>query len=297
MHRLWFHPESDGLFWDTEYPHDGLCEDVTDSKVHRDAAVERGMATPPGVLPLKAHGMAEAIVESYKKWERKPADLYPTPVDGTESLMPLLQQYGVKRVWEPACGDGRMARVLEWHGLDVLATDLREHSGYGIGGFNFLTDHLSKIGWDPKDDIDAVITNPPFSHAKEFIIKALTVAPFVAMLVKQTYWNVQGRLPLWDGFRPSYFLPVTWRLAFLKDERGNSPLMDCAWVVWVRDWNEPGCFMEPLRRRVYPGYHGRGLVGANASLTEAVVELGAAVAGFRTRILASQTDGGEDGDI
>jgi hypothetical protein len=358
MQRLWYHPESDSLFWSEEYPHEGLCEDMThdlgfrlkaqdiittpkdvepydhdedvtfgdskigdlrifmafNGKVTPETAVYSGRQTREPKLPSKptmASGtIAAAIVESYKKWERKPADLYPTPVDGTESLIPLLQSIAllsdgtvdktgtegrsIQRIWEPACGDGRISRVLEWHGYDVFSSDLREHSGYGRGGFNFLTDHLSEIGWDPKDDIDAIVTNPPFSHAKEFITKALTIAPVVVMLVKQTYWNTKGRLSLWDEFRPAFFLPFTWRLAFLKDERGNSPLMDCAWCVWIRGNDEPGCFMEPLRRRVYPGYHGKGLVGANANLTEAVIELGTAVAEFRSRIMASREDGGDD---
>lgn len=231
--------------------------------------------------------MADAIVESYKRWERKPADLYPTPVDATESIMPLIEAISlvedgaghtlvdrtglsgrsIKRVWEPACGDGRLARVLEWHGLEVTSSDIREFPGYGTPGVDFLTPSLEACF-----SYDAIITNPPFSLAKEFLIQARQIAPVVIFLVKQNYWNTKGRIPLWDEHRPTFFLPITWRLAFLKEERGSSPLMDCAWCVWL-DGMEDECFFEPVRKIVYPGYHGKGLVGATAGLTEAVTEL------------------------
>lgn len=228
--------------------------------------------------------MADAIVASYKKWERKPADLYPTPVDATESIMPLIRALEVhgklkgKRVLEPACGDGRISRVLEWHGMEVTSSDIREHSGYGVGGVDFLSPGMRAL----EGHYDMVFTNPPFSLAWEFLVQARKIAPVVIFLVKQNFWNTKGRLKLWDECRPTFFLPITWRLAFLKEERGNSPLMDCAWCVWIDGMDEE-CFFEPISKVVYPGYHGKGLKGAMAGLTEAVVELTETLGGMVDR--------------
>lgn len=273
--RLWYHGDSDSLYWSDEW--DALSDDVTDDKRFRQLAFERGIATPPVVSPEvtspKVHTMAEAIVKSYKKWERKPADLYPTPVDAMESLMPLIRKLDIRTVWEPACGDGRLARVLEWHGIQVHATDIREHTGFGHGGLDFLNDDpMEKWGWEIEGKIDAVITNPPFSLAREFIEKALTVAPIVIMLVKQNYYNTIGRYDFFQDQRPQIFLPITWRLAFLP-ERGKSPLMDCAWAIWAPNLDQDLCAFEPLKRLTYPGYHGPGIKSALASLTEAFDEL------------------------
>lgn len=88
--RLYFHPESDSLFWD-EWATDPLCEDVTDEPKFRKAALARGINEPEVVSVVLLHeknivpdavakGVANAIIKSYKVWERKPADLYPTPV-------------------------------------------------------------------------------------------------------------------------------------------------------------------------------------------------------------------------
>jgi len=299
--RLWYHPESDNLFWDEEWPDDGQCDDVTHEPKMRNAALERHGREPPNAPPVEAGdvtitaevtsnvatgGVAAAIIASYKKWERKPADLYPTPVDATEALIPLLKAMKrpdgkpIKRIWEPACGDGRLSRVLEWHGFEVVSTDLREYPGYGIGGLDFITeDQMEKWGWDI-GDVDAIITNPPFSLAEEFIRKARSITPNVIMLLKQTYWNVKGRGEgLWIDETPSIELKLTWRLAFLKKERGNSPLMDCMWAVWTADHiaedaqGRGYCVTEPLHKREYPGYAGIGLKPAMQVLEGELDEL------------------------
>lgn len=284
--KLWYHADSDSLYWQDEWQGLGH-EDVTEDKRFQAAAKERGLRTPDPweyatAAPNKpSTGVANAIIQSYQKWDRKPADLYPTPVDGTESIIPMLKAMKrpdgkpVKRIWEPACGDGRLARVLEWHGFEVISTDLREYPGYGTGGLDFLSDDPEeKWGWD-LGEIDAIVTNPPFSLAEAFIRKALTITPNVAMLLKQTFWNVGGRSRgLWQDHMPDMELKLTWRLAFLAKERGTSPLMDCMWNVWHGDnaglpllrVDETGpqqmCIAEPIQRVRYPGYGSIGFMPA-----------------------------------
>jgi hypothetical protein len=217
-------------------------------------------------------GLAGAIQKSYRAWERKPSDFYPTPYDVTESLMPVIQvlvdQGG--KIWEPCSGNMDMTRVLEWHGYEVTSTDIRE-TGQGIGGFDFLNDDPEeKWGWIP--EVDMIVMNPPFSLAAEFILRALRYTPTVACLMKIDYWNAIGRLPLWQANMPKLFLPLTWRPAFLQKERGNSPLMNCAWCVWHNS-GENYCAIEPMKKRVYPGYQSDGIRTGFAKLMQAVDDL------------------------
>lgn len=245
--------------------------------------------TPPTVtehLRKRMGSFAGAAVKSQATWVRKASDYYPTPVDGTESLIPVLKAMKrpdgspVKTIWEPACGDGRLARVLEWHGFEVISTDLREYPGYGIGGLDFLLQSpQDKWGWWPKGGIDAIVTNPPFSLAEEFIRRAHLFTPNVAMLLKQTFWNVGGRSRgLWFDHMPDLELKLTWRLAFLASERGNSPLMDCMWSVWNGDNHrarlvDQSCVTEPMPRLKYPGYGEIGLSAAMQILEGEMKEL------------------------
>lgn len=221
-----------------------------------------------------AGGLAGAIQKSYRAWERKPADFYPTPYDVTQSLIPIISAVVSERgrIWEPCCGNMDMSRVLEWHGFEVTSTDLRE-TGQGIGGFDFLDDDPEeKWGWIPEPEM--IVMNPPFSLAAEFIERALDYTPNVACLVKIDYWNAISRLPLFERRRPTFFMPLTWRPAFLKKERGNSPLMNCAWVVWTEN-NDLGdlCVFEPIRKIVYPGYQSDGIRTGLAKLGQAVDDL------------------------
>lgn len=161
------------------------------------------------------------------EWDRRESDFYPTPADATLAVLQMMGRTGM-RVWEPACGDGSMADVLERQGNHVRATDLR-HTGYGRGGVDFLGDH--SLAWD----VDAIITNPPFDLAWRFVLRALqTGVPTVAMLLKDDFWSASTRSYLFrSNARPHFVCPLTWRPAFLESERGKNPRMNVQWTVWL----------------------------------------------------------------
>jgi hypothetical protein len=173
------------------------------------------------------------IVGAPSEWVRKPSDFYSTPADVTQALCDAIKRILPKGslVWEPACGVGAMSWVLERNGYEVVSTDLRR-TGYGVGGCDFLQgDGI------PFSRIDAVISNPPFSLAEEFIFEAMTLGEplVVAFLLKSSYWHAAGRRPLFMKYEPSIIMPLTWRPAFLEEERGSSPLMDVCWNIWIKD--------------------------------------------------------------
>ena len=170
------------------------------------------------------------------KENRQEADFYPTPPEATQALvdwMRLSQASSLMVIWEPACGEGQISKVIEATGHNVLSTDLR-NTGYGIGGVNFLTRKLH---------CDAIITNPPFALAEAFIRHALEITPTVAMLVKAQFWHAAKRYALFQQHPPAYILPITWRLDFLGQ---GQPMMDCAWNVWLPGVTETR--YQPLRR-------------------------------------------------
>lgn len=159
--------------------------------------------------------------------KRRELDFYPTPPEVTHALMIFLE-LSPRKIWEPACGDGAMSRVLELYGHEVISSDLRE-SGYGEGGVDFTVSQR---------ECEAIITNPPFNVSEEFILHALPQAPVVAMLLKSQYWHAKKRLALFREYPPAYVLPLTWRPDFMNGERGGAPTMEVCWSVWMRGSNE-----------------------------------------------------------
>lgn len=161
-----------------------------------------------------------AMIGGGAKEDRNDNDYYPTPPDVTESLMRFLNLPRMK-IWEPACGCGAMSKVMSTHGHFVTSTDLIDR-GYGESGVNFLTAAPMTT--------HAIITNPPFNLAHEFIEKALKEAPIVAMVLKSQFWHAKKRYPLITKNPPAYVLPLTWRPDF---SMGDSPMMDMIWTVWI----------------------------------------------------------------
>ena len=90
-------------------------------------------------------------------------DYYATDPHSVEKLLEVetFDHY----IWEPACGEGHISKVLEAHGYSVESSDLI-YRGFGdTEPCDFLAD-------DYEFDGD-IITNPPYKHAQEFVEKAL----------------------------------------------------------------------------------------------------------------------------
>lgn len=160
--------------------------------------------------------------------KRRPADdFFPTERPATVALLRHFGHLfrGGAPVWEPACGDGAIARVLVEHDYRVIATDLNDR-GYGEPGADFLA--------APPRPCSAIVTNPPFRLAEPFIRKATAEAPVVAMLLKADYWNTKGRMRLFEETRPRWEAKLTWRIDFTGQGR---PIMNCNWIIWTRGWD------------------------------------------------------------
>lgn len=171
---------------------------------------------------------------------RRANDFYPTPPEAVEAL--LLSSWRPARefpVWEPACGDGAIAKVLRAEFFNVVATDLVDR-GYGVGDVDFMA---APVRMAPQ-----IVTNPPFKLAEQFIRRGFSLGVgYQAHLLKAQFWNAASRLSFFRSHPPAAVLPLTWRLDFTG---GGAPTMDCSWVVWM-GW-EGATVFEPLARPLDP---------------------------------------------
>jgi hypothetical protein len=171
-------------------------------------------------------------------YERQDRDFYPTPDWPTEALLRRVRL--PKGIWEPCCGNGAMARVLESQGHRVVGTDLVAR-GYGEGGRDFLME--SRL----PDGVTAIVTNPPYGrNLYKFVDHALEltrpVGGMVAMLVN-IQWptgatnSTRCRMPAFD-----MEIKLTNRIVWFPGDDGRpakSPQENHCWLVW--DWSRtPG---------------------------------------------------------
>jgi len=172
---------------------------------------------------------------------RRADDFYPTPPEAVEALLESRWAPRKQNVWEPACGDGAISKVLLSHGYTVISTDLVDR-GYTK---NVEADFLQVR----KRLAPRIVTNPPFKLAEQFIRHGFALGvEYQAHLLKAQFWNAASRLQLFKDYPPQAVMPLTWRLDFTG---GGAPTMDCAWVVW----ETTGCsttVFEPLARPIDP---------------------------------------------
>lgn len=164
--------------------------------------------------------------------ELVPFNLHETPEEATVALCRRYPNHVKDKVWEPACGWGKISKVLlrEFPGLNLISSDL-VFRDYGFGGVDFTTIPIHHFAF--MEERPSIITNPPFDLAVPFIRKAHEIeAPFIALLLKSQFWNASTRLELFREFPPKAHHPLTWRLDF--HGLGN-PVMDCQWIIWGRD--------------------------------------------------------------
>lgn len=184
-----------------------------------------------------------AIGGASAKHKRHDADFYATPEEATRVLLPHLPRSPI--AVEPCCGDGAIAEVLRASTMfgTVYASDLHDR-GYAPGGVDFRAYGAAALA----DAGAVVVTNPPFNLAREFIEHYCAPAkrPWVALLLKSTYWHAAKRADLFDRTAPALVMPMTWR-PNMAPERGSSPTMDFAWTVW-RPERADGCVYKLLHR-------------------------------------------------
>jgi hypothetical protein len=166
-------------------------------------------------------------------------DLYETPPVAVEALLRV--ESLPHRIWEPACGRGAIVNVLRAHGHEVVATDLVDYglpiTPPGYYGVDFLIERRAPEG------TQAIITNPPFKLANEFVGHALELCPRVVMLLRLAFYESERRTPILENrglarvhvFRKR--LPMMHRDGW-EGRKGNSG-MAFAWFVWIRDHRGP----------------------------------------------------------
>ena len=166
--------------------------------------------------------------------ERQQHDYYATEPKAMELLLAEESFHSV--IWECACGEGHLSKVLEEHGFEVISTDLI-YRGFGDPvPLDFLKDTLENFEGD-------IITNPPYKYALEFVEQALNSVQQgrkVAMFLKLTFLEGQKRKEFFLHNPPKTIYVSSSRLMCAMN--GNfasisSSAAAYAWFGWEKGFN------------------------------------------------------------
>lgn len=173
------------------------------------------------------------LIGNMRKTDAEPHDYYATEPKAVDLLLREEQFSGP--IWEPACGEGHIAKVLQDYIYTVHSTDLIDR-GFGEAGVDFLRSGVDAWAGD-------IITNPPYKYATEFVEEALRVVSpghKVAMFLKLTFLEGQARRALFNKYPPRTVYVSSARLQCGKNgDFSGSSAVAYAWFVWEKGYHGP----------------------------------------------------------
>ncbi len=158
-------------------------------------------------------------------------DFYPTPPIAVESLLRVEQFDGA--IWEAACGDGAISRILQETGYDVVSTDLYDR-GFGKPGVDFLRCRESLA--------PNLVTNPPYSITTAFARQALTLCRGkICLLLRLAFLEGKERQSLFEESGLARVHVFSGRLPRMHRHGWTGPrttsTIAFAWFVWEPGWD------------------------------------------------------------
>lgn len=165
---------------------------------------------------------------------RHPDDYYATDPRAIIALLKYMGwENGRLKIYENSCGQGHLSIPMQEAGHTVISTDLI-HRGFGIGGIDFLSNtffHTLKY--------DAVVMNPPFKHALQFIKRSFTLAPVVCCFLRLAFLeggDKSGRYSFYQETPPTQILIFSDRVptAINGDFENTGPGKTAyCWMIWI----------------------------------------------------------------
>ena len=166
------------------------------------------------------------IVGHNTKGDRIENDFYPTPAIATLKLLEKEKFEG--DIWECACGDGAISKILTSKGYLVFNSDIVDR------GFNDET--VDFLNTDRK--IKNIITNPPFKLSLEFALHGLeSVSNKLVLFQKLVFLEgIKRKKELFSLNKLKNIYVISNRLKFKGYKTGG--LMCFAWFVFDKNHND-----------------------------------------------------------
>ena len=136
-------------------------------------------------------------------------------------------------IYQPACGQVYIGKILEENGYKVKASDIC-YRGYGskkeTDFFTIKENHLD------------IVTNPPYFCADKFLEHALEISKSgvkIAMLFRLAFLEGQARYKLFNKYPPKRVYVFSKRLNCAKNGDFNkykSSAIAFAWFIWEKGY-------------------------------------------------------------
>ncbi|WP_176083138.1 hypothetical protein [Martelella sp. HB161492] len=200
------------------------------------ATSARGLFRAMGKTAKPVLDLIDGEIAETEARAREKDDFYPTPPEPTRAFLHAEQRRlrDFATIWEPAAGDGAMAREMETVGLNVFRSDLVDRGCDAV-----IRDFYD---FTPHDRLcRAIVTNPPFQECNwrdgraRWIYHALEVLEieYMALLLPWSWPGAAGMATLWEKYPPACAYLMRWKIDFTGQ---GSPPTNHGWFVWDKAW-------------------------------------------------------------
>lgn len=173
--------------------------------------------------------------------ERQNEDYYATDSIAIDKLVKAVKL--PRYIWECACGERHLSNRLEELGYTVHSSDIVQRCDK-VQELDFLKANIKNV---PFVERMAIVTNPPYKYAKEFVLKALELlddGELCCMFLKLTFLEGKGRYKdLFSKYPPKKVLVFSERVLCAKNgdfegmKQGGGSAVAYAWFVWEKGYN------------------------------------------------------------
>lgn len=164
-------------------------------------------------------------------------DFYPTSI---EVIHNFLEHYQLKDgiILEPCAGCGNFIQAIRDKSYKniIVANEIRQEERRNLinsgADFvyhkDFLTEKL------PNHNVKTIITNPPFSKAKEFILRCKELYPNaeIIMLLRLAFLESRARYNFWQQHPVSKLYVLSKRPSFIN---GKTDATAYAWFIFSKE--------------------------------------------------------------
>lgn len=169
--------------------------------------------------------VAEPRARAAHPWERDEHDFYIEPEWYSRRLFD--EERFVGRVYDPACGTGRIVQAARDAGLQAEGGDIVDRNP------DFWHHHSDFLARCPVTT-ENIVSNPPFKHAEAFVRRALANATGKVAMLLPTTWRCGDERSRWLETTPLY------RVLDLTPRPSMPPgggTKDFSWYIWLQGYS------------------------------------------------------------
>lgn len=153
---------------------------------------------------------------------------FATPRYAVDILIPYLKEKNYKYIWECACGLGHITNSLIDNEFEVYQSDIIDfkNNEREVHKLDFTT--VTNV---PDENIDAIVTNPPYNIKDKFLKKCYELEIPFALLMPLSALGAKQRISMYRHYGIEILVPDG-RVNFIYKEQKERNWFHTAWFCY-----------------------------------------------------------------